>query len=364
MKVLITHELFPPDFAGGGEYVVLRTAQHLQRRGVEVQVLTSGEPSIQSHEGIRTVRLPTSRYRFNLQVGKIVQCARDVDLIQTFNYHACLPSLVAGRILRKPVVCTMLGLFGPAWLEMKGPFVGRAFEAWERIIARTRFDRIVYLSEPSRQLGLALGCAPERTQVIHYGIELDEYRPAAVKESTVLFVGKYDVRKGVDDVLTAASKMPETQFEMIGWGVEEERLRKAAPANVRVLSFGDRQTLRSAFARASVFILPSRGEGLPKSMLEAMASGCAVVSTLPLEYRGAQVPIGNVEEIVLALRTLLQNPERTRRLGMENRAITARHTWDAYTDALLQTYVSVLRKPIRGQSNPSRQAPSCNPGAP
>ncbi len=44
MKVLLTHERFAPDFAGGGEYVVLETARHLRQRGVDVQILTMGDP--------------------------------------------------------------------------------------------------------------------------------------------------------------------------------------------------------------------------------------------------------------------------------------------------------------------------------
>src|SRR5580693_4467204 len=58
MKVLLTHHYFPPDFAGGGEYVVLETARGLLQRGVDVRVLTTGDPRITEYEGIPTVRLP------------------------------------------------------------------------------------------------------------------------------------------------------------------------------------------------------------------------------------------------------------------------------------------------------------------
>ena len=58
MKVLITHELFLPDFHGGGEEVVYRMAKSLQEEGVEVKVLTVGDPKIKVYDGKPTIRLP------------------------------------------------------------------------------------------------------------------------------------------------------------------------------------------------------------------------------------------------------------------------------------------------------------------
>ena len=105
MKILLTHERFAPDFAGGGEYVVLETARHLQRRGHDVQVLTMGDSSITEYEGIPTQRLAGHRYSMNLCSKAIADAAREADLIQTFNYHASYPSLRAARRLGKPIVC-------------------------------------------------------------------------------------------------------------------------------------------------------------------------------------------------------------------------------------------------------------------
>ena len=124
MKVLLTHERFPPDFAGGGEYVALRTAQHLMRRGVEVRVLTTGDPEVASYDGIETERLPVHPYRFNLAAGEIARRAGQVDLLQTFNYHAAFPSFRAGKRLGVPTVCTIFGLFGDEWWNMRGRLAG------------------------------------------------------------------------------------------------------------------------------------------------------------------------------------------------------------------------------------------------
>src|SRR5262245_29689879 len=115
MKVLLTHHYFPPVFAGGGEYVALEIARGLMQRGVDIRVLTTGDPKITEYERIPTERVPVHRYGFNFYYRRIREMARDVDLIQTFNYHACLPSLRAGKRLGKPVVCSILSLWSKEW---------------------------------------------------------------------------------------------------------------------------------------------------------------------------------------------------------------------------------------------------------
>ena len=44
MKILFTHELFPPDVAGGGEIAVYEIVKRLKERGIEIKVLTTGNP--------------------------------------------------------------------------------------------------------------------------------------------------------------------------------------------------------------------------------------------------------------------------------------------------------------------------------
>ena len=121
MNVLLTHERFLPDFGGGGEQIVYETARHLLRRGVQVRVLTTGDPRTTAYGGVPTVRLPISRYRLNGAVRAIVDEARTADLIHTCTYHASLPSLLAGKWLGKPVLCQVLALFHEGWKEMRGP---------------------------------------------------------------------------------------------------------------------------------------------------------------------------------------------------------------------------------------------------
>jgi glycosyltransferase involved in cell wall biosynthesis len=344
MTVLLTHERFMPDYGGGGEYVVLQTAKHLQKAGVKVRVLTTGDPSITEYDGVPTRRLAGSRYRMNLAALEIAKAASaaDIDLIQTFNYHACLPSLVAGKLTGKPVFCSMLGLFQDAWLGMRGRWVGRMYVAMERIMVRRNFARIFFFSDYSRELGIRLGARPELSLVTFPGIDPERFKHEP-KDGTVLYSGKYEQRKGVYDFLDVARSLPSIRFRMTGWGPEEAALRAAAPKNVEFLDLKPGPALDQAYERASVFLSPSRAETFGIGVAEAMAAGCTIVSTIPLGYEGTVVQPGDTVTMTTAIRQLLSDPDRAAVMGAQNRAKAASFTWERNVKVLLDAYNDVLK---------------------
>jgi glycosyltransferase involved in cell wall biosynthesis len=346
MNVLLTHERFLPDFGGGGERIVYETARHLLRRGVQVRVVTTGDPRVTEYGGVPTVRLPVSRYRFNLAIRTILDHARSCDLIHTCTYHAALPSLVAGTWLRKPVLCQVLGLFDDGWTKMRGSVGGRARQAWERVLVTRRFGRTMFLSDYSRDLGIALGVDPDRAVANCPGIDWPEGNQPLRKEHEVLFAGKLETRKGVDDLLAVAARLPQVKFRVVGWGPDADRMKAAATPNLEFAGFQDGESLRQAFARARIFFFPSKAETFGLVVAEAMASGCAIVSTIPLGYEGIQVRPGDCDAMAAALRRLWDDCDETERMGRRNVELASVYTWDRYTDALLDIYAALLNERV------------------
>lgn len=349
LRVLLAHALYPPDYAGGGEYVAHEVAKGLMARGAAVRVITTGDPAQNLIDGVPVRRLPISRYRFNFAVRAIAREAKNADLIQTFNYHACAPAWLAGKITGKPVICTILGLFGPQWREMRGPIVGAVFEQWERALLRIPYDSTVFLSEFSKQSAANVHMPEDRTLICNPGISLEHYY-SADKDDHVLFVGKLDVRKGINSILAAARALPHVPFRIIGWGDEKDTYRRNAPENAQFLEFQRGKPTYDAFARARIFLFPSHAETFGLAAIEAMASGCALVSSLPLPFEGERVTAGDTNGIIAAVERLWNDRTSTAEMGRTNMRLAQEYSWSRHIDILWRRYEEVLER--RSRSTP------------
>lgn len=342
MKVLIAHERFAPDFAGGGEVAALESAHQIERLGGEVKVITMGDPAQTVYEGISTLRLPGSRYGMNLRTRAIESAARGVDVIHTTTYHACLPALRAGRRLGIPVVCQVMGFFESEWTRMRGPVVGRAFERWERFLMTRPYDRLIFPSDYAIKRGIEQGIHPGRIGLISPGVDIESYRPANSKQDVVLFVGKLDPRKGIDEFLAVARRLPEIQFEIFGWGPRSDDYRDARPQNLRFTPFERGARLREVLGRARITLLPSWTETFGLVVVEAMASGCAIVSSIDLEFEGFHVEPGDERAMAEAVQKLWNDPGTCRAMGERNVELAGSHSWDRYGEKYFATYEEVI----------------------
>ena len=326
---------------GGGEYIVGEIAVELKRRGVAVSVITTGDPNDTEWRDIPVTRLPMSRYRFNAAVGPIAKAAKDADIIQSFTFHGATPAYFAGRKTNTPVVCEVLGLFGDTWLDMRGPIVGRVYRWWEKRLMRWKYDRLVYLSDYSLDIGNKLGTRARASVANYPGIEHAECHADAEK-STVLFVGKLETRKGLYTVLEVARQLPDIPFELVGWSDDIEALRAEAPSNVNVIGKLSGKPLFDAYARARIYFFPTFAETFGLVIVEAMASGCAIVSSVPLPFEGHLVDPHDASGMAKSIRTLWNAPTQCAEMGTENRSRASDYTWERHGEVLLQLYNSCL----------------------
>lgn len=178
----------------------------------------------------------------------------------------------------------------------------------------------------------AAAAAIGTASIVPFGVDADVFTAAPPPAGApVLFVGRLDRRKGIRELVEAVARVPEARLVVAGEGPE----RPWVEARVRALALGDRVELRGAvparevpalLRRAALLCAPSHGEPYGMSVLEAMAAGRAVVATdaggprfLVGDGGGALVPVGDVEALARALRSLLRDPPRLARIGMQNR---------------------------------------------
>jgi glycosyltransferase involved in cell wall biosynthesis len=178
---------------------------------------------------------------------------------------------------------------------------------------------------------------PQRVQPIHPGLDLELWSTLAppsadtAAKPKILFVGGDFVRKGGDLLLQVFSQ----QFAE---SAELHLVTKEPPAvglpNVYVytdLAPNDGR-LAQLYAQADLFVLPTTVDLSPWACLEAMASGCAVISTGVGGVRdivrhgetGLTVPVGDASALAAAMRSLLNNPTLRHQMGVQGRSVVER----------------------------------------
>jgi glycosyltransferase involved in cell wall biosynthesis len=182
----------------------------------------------------------------------------------------------------------------------------------------------------------------------------------------VAFVGRCEASKGLFDLLEAANLLraaiPQVRLECAGDGDLAKVARYALALNlgtrVSLPGWVDRSTTRELMRRASVFVLPSYAEGLPVSLLEAMAAGCPVVATrvggipdvITDGVDGVLVPPGDPEALAQAIGRILRDPAYARALGNAARETVAnRYAAARSLERLEQLYagLGVRREALR-----------------
>lgn len=337
MKILVTHEIFPPEKFGGGERILWEFLWRLRDKGFDIKVVTTGNPKIKEYEGVQTVRLPINRFVMNLAVPQIVKHAKDADLIQTVTYNACLPSYVAARMLKKPIANFVMGLHRDVWNEMRGPILGPISKWGEKLQLFRAYDKVVFFSEFSRAKALEAGMPRKITEVVLPGVDHKSYY-CAEKDDYVLFVGRLAKQKGVEYLIEAAKELPDVKIKLAGDGELRQSLESTASPNVEFLGHKTGKPLYDLYAKAPIFCLPSISDDFGLVNTEAMASGCAVISTVPLNYSGIKINPRSKDEIVNAIRKLHDNPRLVKKMRTENLRKSKEYDWEKFTKKMINIY--------------------------
>ena len=268
---------------------------------------------------------------------------RPIDVIHA---HAALPCGHAAALLSKhlkiPFVVTLHGLdvFNTCFLSGSAATQRRRVSIGVYRAAR----QVICISEKMRTV-LRDGMQPEaRSTVVYNGTDTEFFSPTpdgTQPENEILVVGNLIASKGHELVLRAIRQLeisfPQLRCRIIGEGPERARLGALArelgiAERVRFEGKKSRAEVADAMRACSVFVLPSRNEGLGCVYLEAMACGKPVIACrgqgideiIEHEKNGWlipawEAPIDGVEELTRALSTLLQSPADRLRLGASAR---------------------------------------------
>lgn len=189
-----------------------------------------------------------------------------------------------------------------------------------------------------RELGI-LSPAQVSHVVNGSGVDLDRYRFAPPPAAThFLLIARLLGDKGVREYAAAAARLraahPECVFSLAGWiddnpdAISEGELQEWISSGA-IQYLGRLSDVRPAIAACGVYVLPSYREGTPRTVLEAMAMGRAIITTDAPGCRqtveeggnGHLVPPRSVDGLMQAMEALRQAPARVQAMGRRSRAI-------------------------------------------
>ena len=265
----------------------------------------------------------------------------------------CKYGALAARLARVPAVVGTAQL----WVELKSRRPPLAPKLFHRIIAVSR--------EVERRYARTLHVPPNRLVVVPNGIRVPLQAPVpdpALRaglvrgrpEYVVLTPARLHPQKGHAYLLAAAALVPDATFVLAGDGplrVELERSARELGIADRCVLLGERHDVPALLAASDLFVLPSLYEGLPVSVLEAMAACRPIVATgvggtdeaVMHERTGLLVPPRDPASLAAAIRRLRADPALAQRLAQAGRE-RVEHEFSAEVTALrvMRVYDEVL----------------------
>lgn len=232
---------------------------------------------------------------------------------------------------------------------------------WADRLVRPLTTATICVSDRDLARGLAAHtCTAERTVVIPNAVDV-RHAPAARHERArplVVAVGRLKAPKDFLTLVRALAQLPASAFEavIVGDGPDraelEAEIRRLGIGD-RVLLLGERRDVPRLLAGADLFVLSSTSEGMPVSVLEAMAAGLPVVGSgvggmpeLVVDgTTGLLVEPGDPDGLAVALGRLLAEPELRRRMGDAGRERAGeRFDLERFWQAHLELYSRELAK--------------------
>ncbi len=365
-RMRIAFAITRADSLGGSQVHVLDLASALLARGDEAAVLLGGEGPVIDELRRRSIpffpvphlakRLnPLGDARATLEIWRILRDFRP-HLVAAHTAKAGMLARWAAAVAGVPAVFTPHGW---AIADRISPRQGRIFKIFEKLAARVS-ARIINVCEYERRLAMRHGIAPAaKLAVVHNGISdiPDNLRACpGADPPRVLTVARFEEPKDYRTLFAALAQLQADAWTMdlAGDGpLQPVMERTAAQLGIagRLRFLGARRDVASLLAQAQLFVLSSRSEAFPYTVLEAMRAGLPVVSSDVGGIReaveegetGLLVPAQDPTALRGALRRLIVDRQLRHAMGGAARRRYQEHFMiDAMIDKTLQIYREVI----------------------
>jgi UDP-glucose:(heptosyl)LPS alpha-1,3-glucosyltransferase len=359
VKVAIVRQRYNP--YGGAERIVARALPALERAGIEAALISRKQQGWGARRFLRVDPFHAGNLWRDWSFARAARKAWRREHFDVVQSHERIPGCDVYRagdgVHRR-------------WLELRraaagpmerlsialNPYHRYVCNAEKHMFEHPRLRAVICNSRMVRdEIQRGFRIAPEKLHVIYNGVDLEHFHPrlretlrgparaeigCTPRDTVFVFVGSGFSRKGLDAAIEAASR---GAYWLVVVG--KDNYTRAVPDRVKLL--GGREDVRPYYAAADCFILPSRYDPFPNTVLEAMAMGLpAIVST---RCGAAEVIEPGVNgwtcepDDVPGIARLMQEAERAAgaRMGLAARATAERFGIDAMARQLVALYASL-----------------------
>ena len=285
----------------------------------------------------------------------LIRELRKADIVHVFSasyfsfFLAPLPAVLVAKLLGKPVVMNYRS--GQAPDHLRRSAVARGTLRWvERNAVPSRFLRDVFSEH-----GIAADVIPNIVDVDRFGFRArTPLRPRIL--STRNFEDLYNVACTLRAFRLVQDRYPDATLTLVGAGSEEPRLRQLArELGLQHVEFAGRvppADIWRYYADADIYLQTPDIDNMPSSVLEAFASGCAVVSTdaggvpaiLTNDQHGLLVHCGDHAAAAARILTLLEQPELAARLTAAARESCEQYRWQTVRAKWVALYQGMIAR--------------------
>lgn len=344
LRVLYLHEF---SRMGGAELALVRLIEAIGSAGVEPLVVWPRKDAMfarLSSQGIRVVRLKVPRWRHGLSLPLLPLCLLrlrgalprgSIDLVHVNNYRSVPFGRLAARWAGVPCVSTVRETIAPDKVRQ---YLLRGLDALVAVcdsVARV----LVEAGVPANRVATVrsgVPLPPMPTESARRGLR--ESLGIAADDPTIGIVAHILPHKGFDDLVQAlpliVRRIPRVRCLVVGEAPRKKYLdhlldlAKRLSVGDRLVWAGTQEDVPRFLAAMDLFVLPSHTEGLPLTILEAMAAGRPVVGTavggIPEAVRhgetGFVVPPRDPRRLAEAVIDVLANPALAKSMGEAGRA--------------------------------------------
>ena len=372
MKVLMLNYEFPPLGGGAGNAMYYLLKEFSKNKKIEIDVITSSPSKKrleQFSDNIKIYRLDVNKKELHYQSFseiflwsiKTFFLAKKLLKKESYDIIHCWtgwPSGFFGYVFRKkvPYIVALRGSDVPGF-NPRFKILDKVFFSHISKIIWNKAEDVVANSEGLKTLALNTQKLP--ISVIYNGIDTKQFMPGnnKKKKQRLITVSRLIERKGIRHLIIAMQKIinkeSDVELLVVGEGPGKKLLEALSKNlgvenNIRFMGRVKHDKLPALYKKSKIFILPSLHEGMSNSLLEAIASGLAIITTDTggskelVKDNGIIIRKKSSDDIAKAVIDLLEDKNKLERYKKKSRKIAEDLSWTKAAEKYYKKYKEVI----------------------